>query len=132
MIRKLINKLYNFIQWTKKWHFCHVLFVPATFATLLTSDCFILLCLIYDLLQQHKTTSFEEIAAIHCFCYEITCICLFIPAVITQIFFITFNSIKSRKPFVTNNFLLNNKVYNTVYVIAIMYIILFIILFILF
>ena len=132
VLKNILSKINNFIQWTKKWHFCHLLFVPAMFLTLLTGDCFIFLCLIYDLLTLHKTISFEEVAVIHNFCYEITCICLFVPVVIMQLFFVIFNSIKSRKLFVTNSFLLYNKIYNIIYVIAIIYIILFIILFILF
>ncbi len=27
MLRKFIEKINKFIQWTKKWHFCHFLFV---------------------------------------------------------------------------------------------------------
>ncbi len=118
MIKKLFLKIYDFIQWTKKWHFCHVVFVGASFFGL----AIYLYFLLFDILTFNLTSFLLDIFKIFYY-YSLYFIVtfahfLFVPAIIIQIFFVIFNLIRHKKVPITSDFLLNNKKYNIVYVFA--------------
>lgn len=116
MLKNVIAKINNFIQWTKKWHFFHALLVPNTFA-------FIIICLVMfkcgSLLKEYYS-SIEVIIVFFTMCYlaEITFIII---ALCAQIFFLLFNWTKSHNTSIKNSFLLNNKTYSILYIIAFLY-----------
>lgn len=118
MIRKFINKLYNFIQWTKKWHFCHLLLVPVFLTTILTGDLIGIFFFIYLVMQLKFREAFLTFLYYHLLFYALVIYCITIPVTIMTIYFAIINFIKSKKPFIFNGFLLNNKYYNLIYIIS--------------
>ena len=116
MLKNLITRINNFIQWTKKWHFFHLLLVPNAFA------CF-LICLImfkYVLLLKEYYSSLEILIVFFVISYFATTI-LIIIALCIQAFLLIYNWIKFHNINIKNRFLLNNKLYNILYVIAFIY-----------
>ena len=122
MIKKLFQKIYDFIQWTKKWHFCHV-FLVGSFAT--TTGFFIFITILFAIsftpLFGNNISIAENIIAyinLYMLFWLFAFVCLFLPSIFIQIFFAAFNFIKYKKIYITNNFLLNNKIYNLIYVFS--------------
>ena len=116
MLKNLITRINNFIQWTKKWHFFHLLLVPNEFA-------FFLICLImfkYVLLLKEYYSSLEILIVFFVISYFATTI-LIIIALCIQAFLLIYNWIKFHNISIKNRFLLNNKLYNILYVIAFIY-----------
>lgn len=133
MFRKFIEKINSVIQWTKQWHFFHVLFV-GSFVIALIPYIINILMLIFDfifLIEQIITTILgrhsEIITDDHIVAGEIVIIFTFI---ITYILASIFTSIlglivelsifikrrSSDKPLtVTSSFLTKNKIYNFIY-----------------
>ncbi len=136
MLRKCIKKIDSIIQWTKKWHFFHVLFICP----------YILLSLIfiYAYSRDYSTSSSvsypnsvppttiypdtpDFIATVVIFLI-IACIHLSLMAApIVEVLAVVIKAILRRKLCVEWNFLLNNKLYNIIYVLSILLLFMFII-----
>ena len=135
-MRKFIEKINNWIQWTKQWHFFHVLFI----GTLLLFSIFffkIMLCIelidiknisIISIFNFIKTlllnSSIQDIPDIiyfgltNAFIANIFVYIMLIPSVLIE-FLYRLKVRKTRQNFnVSSEFLLNNKVYNAIYAFA--------------
>ena len=134
MLRKCIKKINSAIQWTKKWHFFHVLFIGP----------FILLLIIFLLFSDpgasnsvtypnsvDPTTIYPdtpEFIATVVILLVIACIHVSLKAAsIVEVLAVVIKAILRRKLCVEWNFLLNNKLYNIIYVLSILLLFMFII-----
>ncbi len=110
MIKNLILKFNNFIQWTKKWIVCH-LFI----------DIFMLL-FVHCLIVEYPFDIDEFIEII---CYSTIFIYLmFFWILPISLIILTFEQIKGRQFFIKNSFLLNNKIYNRFYIFSFIFMLL--------
>ena len=124
-----INK---FIQWTKKFHFFHVFFVAPFLLTLVTIDAF---CLYFTCVNfiisiisndfsifniKEGFESFCNFLKFHSYYYILFFFYTTIFSFFTEIFFLMSNKIRKNSLFITNIFLLKNKLYNTIYILAIL------------
>ncbi len=130
VLRKCIKKINSAIQWTKKWHFFHVLFI-VTFSLLLT-----IILLLYSIDTTHTyetcsncvdpTTIYPDTPEfIRDAFVLLIIICLhagLMAAPITEILAVVIKAILRKKLCVEWNFLLNNKFYNIFYYFSIIYI----------
>ena len=121
MFRKFIDKIFNFIQWIKKWHFVHLLFVPTMLITFYVSDLVIAFSVITKFVEKNYETILYGVSDTHFHHYVYILFRMLIPAIIGEIFFVVFNSIRSKKLYVTNNFLLHNEIYNIAFVLSLIY-----------
>ena len=134
MLRKCIKKINSAIQWTKKWHFFHVLFIGP----------FILLLIIFLLFSDpgasnsvtypnsvDPTTIYPdtpEFIATVVILLVIACIHVSLKAAsIVEVLAVVIKAILRRKLCVEWNFLLNNKLYNIIYILSILLLFMFII-----
>ena len=120
MLKKIFNKVDHFIQWTKKWHFFHVFFVPnAIFALLNLFISIFLYILDICFLSSTKTFifSFNHLLLMWEM-YTFLAIVFFILATFVQIVFLIISMIKHKNIQLQNQILLNNKKYNILYCIA--------------
>ncbi len=134
MLRKCIKKINSAIQWTKKWHFFHVLFIGP----------FILLLIIFLLFSDpgasnsvtypnsvDPTTIYPdtpEFLTVVVIFIVIACIYLSLMAApIVEVLAVVIKAILRRKLCVEWNFLLNNKFYNIIYILSILLLFMFII-----
>ncbi len=114
MFRKFIEKYYNFIQWTKKWHFFHILVIIPGILTLWA----IIYCCSFYIFDRPTNISFDNNGLDLIFAPFVLgfseYIMFFIAAGI-ELIIILIRAI-ARKPFcVLSNFLSNNKFYNFIY-----------------
>ena len=123
MIRKLINKLYIFIQWTKKWHFCHVLFI-SNFLFMTLYSLLIIFIAFIDIVLNNQFIEIFSIKTILLF-YWFNCImCFFVTmytlpiALIVEIIIFCKNRIQHKNNLVISPFLTKNNKYNKLYMIA--------------
>ena len=135
VLRKCIKKINSAIQWTKKWHFFHVLFI-GPFILLLT---IILLLYSIDTTHTYETCSncvdpttiypdTPEFIATVVILLVIACIHVSLKAAsIVEVLAVVIKAILRRKLCVEWNFLLNNKLYNIIYVLSILLLFMFII-----
>ena len=121
MFRRFIEKIYNFIQWTKKWHFVHLLLVPTMLVTFYVSDLVIVSSVITKFVVRDYRTILYGVRDTHFHYYVYILFRMLIPAIIGEIFFVVFNSIRSKKLYVTNNFLLHDEIYNIAFVLSLIY-----------
>lgn len=111
MVRKYIKKINNFIQWTKKWHLGHCIFI---------SDMFIcLICIFSEMPIMTVDRLLEYLFSAN--------ILLFYPAVlivgtILAILIAVTKFIKKYPVYVESKFLLKNKTYNIVYILNWLYV----------
>ena len=134
VLRKCIKKIDTAIQWTKKWHFFHVLFIGP----------FILLLIIFLLFSDpgasnsvtypnsvDPTTIYPdtpEFLTVVVIFIVIACIHLSLMAApIVEVLAVVIKAILRRKLCVEWNFLLNNKFYNIIYILSILLLFMFII-----
>ena len=122
MLKKIFNKVDHFIQWTKKWHFFHIVFVgPLTF---LITYFFVLIPLIIiqnPPSQPITTDEFDIDIPILIFCagfIVIIFIILLFFACFVQLVLFLISLINKKTCYVRNNFLLHNKFYNKYYEIS--------------
>ncbi len=124
MFRKFIEKINNFIQWTKKWHFCHVLFV-GTFLLVVPYIFLFLKNLISEIiiLIQMPNCIFESFDYIPfwIFYFVGTLIVIAFLALIIQVFTIIKRAFARKSIFVQSSFLLHNQYYNRFYTISFIY-----------
>ena len=120
MLKNVITKISDTIQWTKKWHFFHVLFVPSTIFAFLNLFISILLFILDVCSSNNIKTSIFSLN--HLFLiwgiYTDFAIIFFILAVCVQILFSIINWIKYNNIQLQNQFLLRNKKYNFLYCTA--------------
>ena len=114
MFRKFIEKFYNIIQWTKKWHFFHILvIIPGMFTLWAMISAFVLY-----ITKTPGTTNLDIILGdlyAAPLVLAISEFLMFFVAIVVEIFVIVIRAI-ARKPFcVLSNFLSNNKIYNFIY-----------------
>lgn len=119
MLRKFIQKYYNFILWTNKWHFFHIIFITSCLASILGLS-FGIEATIYDL-QNFGYTYDETLysliifpAGFHIFSIIIS---LFF-AIIIETFILIKRAIAHESLCVHSSFLNNNKIYNNFYIFA--------------
>lgn len=110
MIKNLILKFNNFIQWTKKWIVCH-LFINA-----------LIFLFIYGLIVEFPNSIDAFLDILTAFAFFI-CLAFFYILPISLIISIIEHIIKKRL-FVKNNFLLNNKIYNLYYIFSFIFMLL--------
>ncbi len=123
MIRKYINKLYIFIQWTKKWHFCHVFFIINFLFMVLCSFVVIFIAFINGIINNQLTELFSIKAIL--LLYWFNCIiCLFITiytlpiSLIIEIIISCKNKIQHKSKYITSSYLTKNSTYDILYVMA--------------
>lgn len=120
MLKNIITKFNNFIQWTKKWHFFHVLFVPNTIFVLFTLFISIFLY-IWNICFSNNTKAFI-FSHDHIFLiwanYTCLVIVFLILAICVQSIFSIINWMKYNTIQLQNQFLLNNRKYNFLYCTA--------------
>lgn len=114
MFRKFIEKYYNVVQWTKKWHFFHILVIIPGILTLWT----LIDCCSFYLFGKPKNLTSDDIWMNSFFTLIILGLSeyalLFVATGIELIIILT--RAIARKPFcVLSNFLSNNKIYNFIY-----------------
>lgn len=114
MFRKFIEKYYNLIQWTKKWHFFHVLVTIPGISILWA----IIYSVLYPLPDSTDSFSIAEMWIYSLFVFIILMLSEYITifvAIGVELTIIIKRAI-ARKPFcVLSNFLNNNKIYNFIY-----------------
>lgn len=122
MLKKIFNKIDNFIQWTKKWHFFHIVFVgPLTF---LITYFFVLIPLIIiqnPPSQSITTDEFDIDIPILFFCagfIVIIFIILLFFACFAQLISFLISLINKKTCYIKNNFLLHNKFYDKYYKVS--------------
>ena len=103
-IKNTLIKINNFILWTKKWHFFHIL--------LNSSSLIMLISTIFALIA---SDTIGEIKFIYCLLAFFIYVPSIIVAVLIQIIFCTVNLVIHKKGSIKNKFLLENKKYNYVY-----------------
>lgn len=116
MVKQILDKLNNFIQWTKKWHICHlflntfwVFFILGIFCALAEED-----------IQKHFLNIIQDYMILESIVlYYMLFWCLPIVLLISILEYV-----KGKKIYVKNNFFLNNKAYNMLYTISFILIIL--------
>lgn len=114
MLRKLIEKSYNIIQWTKKWHFFHfMVIIPGLFTTysIYYLGKFYLMEAKYPISLDDHWLNFFFTPLVYGFTsYTVFFIAIGVEAIIILI------RLLARKNFcVHSNFLINNKFYNFIY-----------------
>ncbi len=116
MFRKFIEKYYDFILWTKKWHFFHLLFIVPTVAGIIG-----LLMGIHDILFANYINSYsdfiEEIPGLPLGIIFIICIMFFI-AIIFELIILIKRAVAHKPLCVLSSFLNHNRTYNIFYVFA--------------
>ncbi len=114
MFRKFIEKYYKIIQWTKKWHFFHILvIIPGIFTLWEMISAFILY-----ITKTPGTTNLDIILGdlyAAPLVLAISEFLMFFVAIVVEILVIIIRAI-ARKPFcVLSYFLSKNKIYNFIY-----------------
>ena len=136
MLRKCIKKIDSIIQWTKKWHFFHVLFIGP----------FILLSSVFAYAYSRDYSTSSSVSCPNCvdpttiypdtpefltvvvIFIVIACIHLSLMAApVVEVLAVVIKAILRRKLCVEWNFLLNNKLYNIIYILSILLLFMFII-----
>ncbi len=114
MFKNIFQKIIGIIQWTKKWHFFHLILVPP----------FVISCLIdlYPILSFFNSTNEDWIylpfwnyfvyVTLFCIMFSIN---LFIYAIVLIYIFI-----RKKTIYISNDFLLYNKFYNFVYILSLL------------
>ncbi len=131
MLRKCIKKIDSIVQWTKKWHFFHVLFIgPSVILALILIDAS---CRDYSTSSSvscpncvDPTTIYPDtadliITAIFFIIVFSAHICLIVAPFI-EVLVVVIKAIRRKKLCVEWVFLLNNKFYNIFYYFSIVYI----------
>ena len=114
ILRKFIEKFYSFIQWTKKWHFFHILvIIPGIFTLWAMIDA----CVLY-ITKTFGTTDLDTILG-DLFGAPLvlgfSVYLMFFIAAAVELLIIIIRAI-ARKPFcVLSSFFSNNKIYNFIY-----------------
>ena len=110
MLKNILTKINNFIQWTKKWHFCHVFLLISSFIMFMFT---IFSLMAIDWIGELKFTYF--------FLPEFIYIFAIVIALIIQILFSLINFCIHKNIQIKNRFLLNNKTYNGIYYLMFLY-----------
>ncbi len=112
MFKSFFNKITNFYNWTKKWHFFHVLFIP-------TSLFFLCNCILFLLVKYIiKDYSNYQILLITWICFFIIHLIFLLIAIILEVLFAVINWIKYKNIQIRTSFFIKNKIYNFVYLFA--------------
>ena len=125
MLRQLIKKLNNFIQWTKKWHFFHILFV-GNFLFIAIYFLFLIFIALLDCIFNNNITAYLSIESLSFILFSII-LCLAITpyttiiATILEIFIIITKKIQKKTIQITNSFLIDNPKYNILYTVSFIY-----------
>ena len=124
MLKNIITKINNFIQWTKKWHFFHVFIIPSYIVLFITlTMIFIFICEYIYTGKFEYNFMLQYIGVLHSVVFKLFSI--YMPelwlALVVQILFSGINWYLYRNISVKSNFLLNNKRYNCIYVIIWIY-----------
>ena len=119
MLKKIFNKVDRFIQWTKKWHFFHIIVGGNAIGCAII---WILITLIE--ISNMKTFSIGDFLFSLIFITPlfVSGFLLFIALPIAIVISL-YNCIFKKNIEITNNFLLNNSKYNIIYYISLIYII---------
>ena len=125
MLRKLIKKINDIIQWTKKWHFFHVLHV-GTFLLTAICDLFIAFVFVTYCILNHHVKNIFRIESLE---FVLLCIiiCLLISpftaliATIVEIFVIIKKKIQHKVLSVESPFFIKSKRYNTLYILSFLF-----------
>lgn len=123
MFRKLIEKINNFIQWTKKWHFCHILFV-GNFVLTAICDLFIIFVFATFCILNHQNFFRIESLEFVLFCIIICLLILpftIVIGIIVEIYVIIKKKILHEKLYVESSFFRESKKYNTLYILSFLF-----------
>lgn len=116
MFRKFIEKYYNFILWTKKWHFFHLLFVIPTIGGFV-GICMGMHAIFFEDYIHSYPDFLEEIPGLPLGIIFITCIMFFL-AFIFEIFILIKRAIAHKPLCVLSSFLKSNDKYHKFYVFS--------------
>ena len=122
MFKNIFQKITGIIQWTKKWHFFHLILVPPFVA-----NCLLNVYQIFALFDNYPDAiygflCFNILGYIIIFKYLLFCPCLLV--YITVLIYIW---IKKKPLHISNDFLLHNRIYNFIFILAILQLFLYIV-----
>ena len=125
MIKKFFNKIYNFIQWTKKWHFFHFFINGTTLIILFLVTAFFLFIYTYInnptiicINSNRRNNADDNFILFIFFEHAFATFCTGIIGLFVEIIFLLRKLLINKKCCITSKFLLCNKFYNIYYILS--------------